>query len=355
MSDAELPVLTAAQVAAHVGGTLRGDAAIVVRAVATLAEAEPDEVSWLGSARYLAAFQASRAGIVLVPRGAPPVERTVIEVSDPDAAISQMLAALAPPQPLVAPGVDPTARVAPDAEVAGACVGPHVMVGPRCRVGPGTQLHAGVWIGADTVIGRDCVLWPSVVVRERSELGDRVTIHPNTTIGADGFGYLQRGGRHVKIPQNGRVIIEDDVEIGAGCCVDRARSGVTRIGRGTKIDNLCQIAHNVTIGEHCIIVAQTGIGGSTSLGKYVLLAGQAGVADHVALGDGAQVTAQSGISKDVPPGVTVRGTPAREIHVYSREVAAARRVPKLLEQVQELSQRIAALESSKDHSTRNDA
>jgi UDP-3-O-[3-hydroxymyristoyl] glucosamine N-acyltransferase len=221
-------------------------------------------------------------------------------------------------------------------------------VGARSVIGPGTELHPGVYVGADVQMGPDCVLWPGVVIRERVTLGARVVVHANTTIGGDGFGYLQRDGRHVKIPQIGTVVVEDDVEIGAGTCIDRARTGVTRIGRGTKIDNLVQVAHNVTVGEGCIIVAQCGISGSAWLGRYVVLAGQVGVVDHVKIGARAVVTAQSGVAKSWPEGQVLRGSPAREAHEQARLDAAVRRLPKLNEQVRELQQRVERLESATD-------
>lgn len=204
-------------------------------------------------------------------------------------------------------------------------------------------------------IGRDCLLWPNVVVRERVTIGDRVIIHPNVTIGADGFGYLQRADKHVKIPQIGTVVIEDDVEIGANTCIDRARSGITRIGRGTKIDNLVQVGHNVTIGEDCIIVAQCGISGSTSLGHHVVLSGQVGLTDHLRIGSAVQVAAKSGVFRNVPDGKVYRGIPATEYYQYARQQIGVRRLPKLMEQLRELARRVEWLESAADDTTRGRA
>ncbi len=348
------PTITAADLAHRVGGRLAGDGALILREVATLDEAGPEAVSWVGRPELLRQLKGSRAGVVLVPHQCEPVPgRTTIHVADPDLAICAALAALAPPVPRVPPGVDPAARVAEGAKVAGACVGPHVFVGPGAVVGPGTQLHPGVYVGADCRIGRDCALWPNVVVRERTTIGDRVIIHPNATLGADGFGYQQRGGRHHKIPQIGRVVIEDDVEIGAGTCIDRARSGVTRVGRGTKIDNLVQIGHNARIGEHCIIVGQCAIAGSATLGDHVVLAGQVGVSDHVRVGDRVLVAAQAGVMNDIPDGQAWRGSPAVENSKYLRQAVGVRRLPKIMEQLKTLTKRIEQLEATAHHPTRS--
>jgi UDP-3-O-[3-hydroxymyristoyl] glucosamine N-acyltransferase len=187
------------------------------------------------------------------------------------------------------------------------------------------------------------VLWPNVVVRERVEIGDRVVIHPNTTIGADGFGYIQRNGGHVKIPQIGSVVIEDDVEIGANSAIDRARSGETRIGRGTKIDNLVQVGHNVSVGPGCIIIAQTGISGSTRLGQGVMLGGQAGIRDHVSISDGARVAAMSGVSKDIAKGQSVRGIPAVDNNDFLRQQAALRKLPHLASELKKLRAQVELL------------
>jgi UDP-3-O-[3-hydroxymyristoyl] glucosamine N-acyltransferase len=196
-----------------------------------------------------------------------------------------------------------------------------------------------------TTIGRDCELWPNVVVRERVTMGDRVVIHPNTTIGADGFGYLQRDGRHLKIPQIGTVTIEDDVEIGANCAVDRARTGVTRIGSGTKIDNLVQIAHNVEIGRGCIFVAQCAIGGSTRIGDHVMLGGQTGVSDHLRVGDRARIAAKSAVFKDVKEDESFRGAPATDSARFLRQQAGLRRLPKLVDELKALRDRTDELEA----------
>jgi UDP-3-O-[3-hydroxymyristoyl] glucosamine N-acyltransferase len=343
----DTPTITAAELARRVGGRLTGDGARLICAVATLDEAGPDAVSWVGRPDLLPRVARSQAGVVIVPEPAEvPAGRTTIHVRDPDMAICEALAALAPPVPCVPPGVEPTARVAESATVGGACIGPHVFVGPRAAIGPDTQLHSGVYIGADSRLGRDCVLWPGVVVRERTLIGDRVTIHPNATIGADGFGYHQRGGRHHKIPQIGRVVIEDDVEVGAGTCIDRARSGETRIGRGTKIDNLVQIAHNVRIGENCIVTAQCGISGSTTLGHDVMLGGQVGLIDHLQIGEHVMIAAGSKVYNDLPAGHIYRGTPAIDHMQFSRQMVGLRRLPKLMEQMKALTKRVAQLESA---------
>ncbi|MFH1746706.1 MAG: UDP-3-O-(3-hydroxymyristoyl)glucosamine N-acyltransferase [Planctomycetota bacterium] len=346
------PQVTVAELAACVDGILVGDGTRVISQVATLEEAGPDALSWLMDPQLVPRLEKSRAGVVLIPADCePPADRTLIRVADPDLALCTVLRYLAPPVESVPPGIHPTAIVAPDAVVQDAALGPRVYVGPGAVIGPGTQLHAGVYIGSASRIGRDCVLWPNVVVRDRVEIRDRVIIHANSTIGTDGFGYLQRDNRHVKIPQIGTVLIEDDVEIGANTCIDRARSGQTRIGRGTKIDNLVQIAHNVEVDEDCIIVAQCGISGSSSLGHHVILAGQVGIADHVRLDDGARITAQTGISNDVPAGKVYRGTPAMEATAFARQQIYIRRLPKMVDELRELVKRVEQLESAANDRT----
>jgi UDP-3-O-[3-hydroxymyristoyl] glucosamine N-acyltransferase len=273
----------------------------------------------------------------------------VIRVADPDLALCAALALLGPPTPRVPVGVHASAVVSPDATVEQAAIGAHVTISPRAVIGAGTQLHPGVYVGDDTTIGRDCVLWPNVVVRERTTIGDRVIIHPNSTIGADGYGYLQRDGKHHKIPQVGRVVIEDDVEIGANTAIDRARSGETHIRRGTKIDNLVQIAHNCDIGEDCIITGQCGISGSTTLEHHVALGGQVGIIDHLTVGAGAQLAAKSGVYNDIPGGTVYRGIPAIEATKFGRQQVSVRRLPKMIEQLRKLEKRVEQLESAADH------
>ena len=336
-----------AELARRLEGTVIGDDALGLSGIQPLDSAGPSDLSWLGDAKYLRKLQTTNAGAVLVPRdGEVPAGRTVIRVADPDLAMCHALEWFHPGPALVPPGVHPAAVVHPDARLDDVAVGPHAIVERGAKIGSGTQLHAGVYVGAEAEIGRDCTLWPNVVLRERCRLGDRVTIHPNTTIGADGYGYLQRGGKHIKIPQIGCVVVEDDVEIGANCCVDRARSGETRIRRGTKIDNLVQIAHNCDIGEDCIIIAQCGISGSTRLGAHVVLAGQVGIIDHLEIGAGAVIAAQSGVTSDVPPGKVCRGTPAIENTQFGRQQVLVHRLPQMAERMKELVKRVERLESA---------
>lgn len=338
--------LRASDLAVRLGGTLEGDGTREINTAATLDQATPDALSWIGDHRYVSAVNGSRAGVILVDSDCPALpNHTIIRVADPDVALLRVLEWLAPVSEAPGPAIDPSARIHPSASVVGATIGANACVAAGAVVGAGSRLHPGVYVGAQSCIGRDCELWPNVVVRERVAIGDRVTVHPNTTIGADGFGYLQRNGEHLKIPQIGTVVVEDDVEIGANCAIDRARTGVTRIGRGTKIDNLVQIAHNVDIGPGCIIVAQCGIAGSTTLGEHVMLGGQVGLSDHVRIGAGARVAAKSAVFKDVASGDTVRGIPATGSERYLRHQAGIRRLPKWVDELKALRSRVADLET----------
>jgi UDP-3-O-[3-hydroxymyristoyl] glucosamine N-acyltransferase len=217
-------------------------------------------------------------------------------------------------------------------------------LGDRVRIGARVTLYPGVFIGSHSVVGDDCLLYPNVVVREGCTLGSRVIIHSGTVIGSDGFGYVQHEGRHVKIPQLGGVIVEDDVELGANVAVDRATFGQTVVKRGTKVDNLVQIAHNVTVGEHTILVAQVGIAGSTSIGHHVMIGGQAGLADHIRVGDSVMIAARSGVNRNVESQVVVGGAPVMPYEVFLKSHALIARLPELRQQLRELKERVRVLE-----------
>ncbi|MCP4707431.1 MAG: UDP-3-O-(3-hydroxymyristoyl)glucosamine N-acyltransferase, partial [Planctomycetes bacterium] len=255
---------------------------------------------------------------------------TLLLVTDVNQALEQVLSLFTPPPDLPPVGIDPAAHIAKTA-----CIGKDVSIGPcaiiseQAEVGGGTVISAGCYIGSHAKIGADCVLAPNVVIGTRCEIGNNVIIHANTTIGTDGFGYRVVDGKHKKILHIGNVVIEDEVEIGSNSCVDRAKFGKTVVGKGTKIDNLVQIAHNVQIGENCIIVAQVGIAGSSRLGNYVVLAGQAGVADHVSVGEGVVVAAQSALHRDVEPGAKVAGSPYRPAKAFFRELMLLEKLPEM--------------------------
>ncbi|GMV96406.1 MAG: UDP-3-O-(3-hydroxymyristoyl)glucosamine N-acyltransferase [Phycisphaerae bacterium] len=339
-----------AEIAKWVGGRVRGDGSLRITGVAGVEEAQPGQITWLAHEKYNAQLRASQAGAALVPERFGETPMPAVLCADPALAILTVLERFAPPVPRPPVGIHPSAQVADSAQLGrNVAVGPNVVIGDQARIGEGSILHAGVFIGAQTTLGRNCELWPNVVVREGCALGDRVVIHPNSTIGADGFGYQFADGRHRKIPQIGTVRIEDDVEIGANSCIDRAKCGTTVIGRGTKIDNLVQVAHNVRIGPDCMIVAQTGIAGSARLGRLVVLGGQVGIRDHAVLNDGVQVAACSCVSKDVPAGATVIGVPAVEQEEWVRERAKVRRLPRMAEQLADLIKRVEQLEAAADH------
>ncbi len=347
---------TVSQIAQAVAGQVRGDAARTITGVGSVEVAAPDQVTWVAQDALLRKLPASRAGAILVrPQWADevPPGAAAILVERPSHAIITVLGMFAEPAE-VAPGIHPTAVVDPSATLGrNVSIGPHAVVGPRADVGDDTVLHAGVFVGQAVRIGAGCVFWPNVVVRERCQVGNRVIIHPNATIGADGFGYEFIAGRHVKVPQIGNVVIEDDVEIGANTCIDRAKFGSTFIRSGAKIDNLVQIAHNVEIGPGVILAALVGIAGSASIGAYSVLAGKVGVGDHCRIGSGVQVAACSCVPTGaVPDNSAIAGVMAFDYQEWRRSQIAVRRLPKGLEQVKELARRVAQLESAKDDTKR---
>jgi UDP-3-O-[3-hydroxymyristoyl] glucosamine N-acyltransferase len=342
--------LTLAELAKVVGGEVRGDPDVGLTGMASIDEAGPDQITWAVDRRYVESLSRSRAGAVVVPVDFGPTPMPALLCRDPDEAIAEILARLAPPLWRPGTGIHPTAVVSPSAKLGqDVAIGPYAVVGEDAEIGDRTVLHAHVVIGPEVKVGPDCFFWPHVVVRERCVIGARVILHPQVTVGGDGYGYRFAGGRHNKIPQIGIVRIEDDVEIGAGSCVDRAKVGATVVGRGTKIDNLVQIAHNVQIGPHCLLVAQVGIAGSVKLGQYVVLGGKVGIRDHLSIGDGAKVGAFSGIWRDVPAGVTVAGIPARDGRLWIRQQMLLDRLPQLNALVRRLEERVASLEAAADH------
>lgn len=339
-----------AEIAKWVNGAVRGDAGVRISGVWGVEEAEAGHITWLTHEKYARKLAACRASAVLVPENYGPTPMPAVLVANPSLAIITLLERFAEPLPRPAAGVHPSAIVDDRAKLGrNVAVGPHVVIAAGATIGDDTVVHANVFVGENTSVGSGCEFWPNVVIRERCVIGNRVIIHPNTTVGADGFGYQFIEGRHVKIPQIGTVIIEDDVEIGSNSAVDRAKFGTTRIGRGTKIDNLVQVAHNVQIGAGCVLVAQCGIGGSARLGQGVVLGGKVGVRDHIVIHDGAQSAACACLSKDVAAGTTVFGSPAVEQEQWLRERAKVRRLGSLFEQVERLAKRVEQLEATADH------
>ena len=309
--------------------------------VASLDDADQGDLSFYGNPKYLKALRKCRATAVLVPHGfAEGVPAARVWVDNPAEAFAKLLEVFAPPPVSFEPGIHPTAVVASDAEIgadvtilAFAVIESAVRIGARTVVGP----HS--YIGHHAVLGEDCHIYPHVTIRERSVIASRVILHPGAVIGSDGFGYELRDGRQQKIPQTGIVQIDSDVEVGANSTVDRARFGRTWIQEGVKIDNLVQIAHNVTIGRHSIICAHVGISGSVRVGSYVTLAGKVGVNGHIEIGDGAIVTAMAGITKSVPPREILVGLPAKPMREYKENYVLLRNIRKLYERVKKLEEK----------------
>ncbi len=331
------------ELAARLGCELRGDGDVEITGVAGIEEAGPGDLTFLANRRYVPLLATTRAAAVIVgPKREAPLPCLV---SDNPYLTFARAVALVRPRPQPAPGVDPSARVDPTAELSpDVHVGALAVVGPGVRVGARSVIHPQVVLSEGVEVGEDCVLHSAVQVREHCRLGHRVIVQNGAIIGADGFGFARDGeGRYHKFPQVGIVVIEDDVEIGALTAVDRAALGETRIARGCKLDNLVQIGHSVTVGEHTVLAGQVGIAGSSHVGKGATLAGQVGVAGHLTIGDGAIATAQTGIPSSIEAGQVVSGYPAIDNRSWLRSSAVFVKLPDLQKRVRELERRIEAL------------
>ena len=324
---------TAAEIAKLLSGEVLGDAAAVLTGFAMTDRAQPGDLTFAETPEYFAAAEASQATAIIADQRFSSTVKIVIRVANARIAFAKALAVFFPEPPFAA-GSHPSAVIAASAKVAAtAHIGPHCVVGERVEIGAGAVLQSGNNVGADSVLAEGVNLFPNVTIYPRTKIGKRVRIHAGTTIGSDGYGYVLDGGIHRKVPQIGNVVIGDDVEIGANVTVDRGALGSTVIGAGTKIDNLVQIAHNVVVGEHCLIVSQVGIAGSTQLGKYVVLAGQAGIAGHLKIGNQVVVAGQSGVMHDIPDGGKWLGSPAKPDKQAKREFIAIMHLPELLKKV----------------------
>lgn len=343
------PVVTLDDLARRLGCELEGDGSIDVRRVAGLEDAGPGDIAFLSNSKYASKLEGTRASAVIVSRDVTAAPCAVLRSPHVYLSVAEAVAALTPPASPPA-GISPLASIDPTAIVGeGVSIGPFVSVGARARLGARVILRPHVVIGDDASIGDDSQLHAHVSVREGVSIGARVVLQDGVVIGADGFGFARRpDGSHQKIPQVGGVVIEDDVEIGANSTVDRPAIGETRIGAGTKIDNLVQVAHGVRIGRNVLLAAQVGIAGSTVLEDDVMMAGQSGATGHVRLGRGAIVGAKSAVTKDIQAGAHVSGIPADDAAMWRRAQVLVRRLPEFRRQLTVLSERLAALESRLD-------
>jgi UDP-3-O-[3-hydroxymyristoyl] glucosamine N-acyltransferase len=334
--------MTVKEIADLVGGKVEGDGSVSIKGACGIKEAQDGDVTFLANSRYQPLLKDTNATAVIIPPDiAAPKGKIVIRHESPSLAFARIMEKMGPPTITYKPGIHSTAIVG-NKVIFGKDVSiqPYVVIEDDVIIGDNTVLGAGVFVGRNTRIGHDTFIHPKVIIRERVEIGNRCILHSGAVIGSDGFGYATVQGIHHKIPQIGTVVIEDDVEIGANVTIDRARIDKTLIKKGTKIDNLVQIAHNVIIGENSIIVAQTGISGSTIVGKNVTLAGQTGVVGHITIGDNSIVLGRAGVTKSVPAGQMVSGYPAAPHSSAMRLQALVNKLPKLFEKIVEIEKKL---------------
>ena len=336
---------TLVEIAQAIQGRVVGDGALLIKGISGIKEAQAGDLTFLANPKYLPLAASTAASAIIVGKDVLIEGKAVVQVDDPSAAFSKIVFMIKEDFTPKLQGVHPSAVIDPSAVIGEGCgIGPYVVVEKGARVGARTVICAGCYVGQKTVIGEHCLIYPNVTLRENITIGNKVIIHSGTVVGADGFGYIPVNGVHVKIPQMGTVVIEDDVELGASVTIDRARFDKTFIGQGTKIDNLVQIGHNAHVGRHCIIIALAGIAGSCRIGDHVIVAGQAGMGGHLNIGDHAIIAAQSGVIKDVPAGAKMFGTPAQDYRTAVREMGLVGRLPQYVQRIAALEEKIKSLE-----------
>jgi UDP-3-O-[3-hydroxymyristoyl] glucosamine N-acyltransferase len=332
-------MFTTAEIAKELEGEVVGDGSLKLTGFAPATAAKPGDLTFAENETFFQKAEQSAAAAILIDGPFTSARKALIRVANARIAFARVLP-LFFPERAFAPGLHPTSVVAASAQIdPTAHVGPHCVVGEKVNIGAGVVLQGGNHIGNHCVIGAHSRLFPNVVLYDQTQIGQRVRIHAGAVIGSDGFGYVFDAGIHRKVPQVGQVIVQDDVEIGANVAIDRGALGPTLIGKGTKIDNLVQIAHNVSVGEHCLVVAQVGVAGSTKIGQYTTLAGQVGIAGHLKIGNKVTIAAQSGVMHDVPDGGKWLGAPAQPDRQAKRQMIALQHLPDLLRRVSELEKR----------------
>jgi len=334
------------EIAKLIGGRVIGNGDILITGVSGIKEAAEGEITFLANPKYSSLMDKTRAAAIVTSADAQKTTKPIILTENPSLAFAKIISMFMPDEVGHPKRIDYTVVLGRNVSLGrDVAIGPYTVIGDNVVIGDDTIIYAGCYIGHHTKIGAKTLIYPNVSIRERISIGSRVIIHSGTVIGSDGFGFATIKGMHHKIPQVGIVEIGDDVEIGANVTIDRARFDKTVVGRGTKIDNLVQIAHNVVIGENSLIVAQVGISGSTIIGNNVILGGQAGLVGHINIGDNAVVTAQSGVAKSVPADTMVSGYPARPFMTTQRANASLQNLPKLFDLVKELKKKIEELEA----------
>lgn len=333
---------TASDIAKRLGGEVIGNSTLALAGFAPADRAQSGDLTFAENESYFIRAEQSAASAILVDGSYTSTRKTLIRVPSARVAFAKVLP-LFFPEPTFAAGIHPTAIIPASAQVDPTThIGAYCVLGERVRIGPRTVLQGANHVGVDCHLDEDVNLFPNVTLYPNTEVGKRVRIHAGTVVGSDGFGYVLDNGAHRKVPQIGSVVICDDVEIGANVAIDRGALGPTIIGKGTKIDNLVQIAHNVTIGEHCIIVSQAGIAGSTKLGSYVVLGGQVGLAGHLKIGNRVSVAAQSGVMNNIPDGEKWIWSPAQPDRIAKRQIIALQQLPELFRRVKELERQVEA-------------
>ena len=338
--------ITLKQLADHVGGKVSGNGELVINAVATIDTAKADEITFFNNEKYLPKLQTTKAGAVIVPKELQSPASLLI-ADDPYYAFMQIVVFLHGHREHKACGISEKASIADTAKIGDGCnIGEFAVISDGASIGDNCNIYPGVFIGPNTTVGSDCVIYANAVVYNNSIVGDRVIIHANATVGQDGYGFATHNGVHHKIPQIGRVILEDDVEIGSNTVVERGTLDDTIVGAGTKVGDAVAIGHGAVIGAHCLIVPQAGIAGSVTLGHHCVVGGQVGMVGHIKIGNMVRVGAQSGVTNDVPDGATVLGTPAVEVNLKKRMYAAERDLPNMRKKLKRIDRRLNKLEEA---------